>query len=685
MKIHILAISAMAFAMASCSQDSLFPDNGNGQSGKGTHLTLVGNASQQSRISIGEKTGDTYPVLWSEGDALGIFSKTAGADIMNVQSTVTKESVGKNTGTFASDDVKLAATGATDLLIYYPYSVYADILDDGNKITSSISDDQKQSKPGDSEHIGKYSFAYAKSTVDSPDGLAKFSLKHAMAYVKFVINSQEFSTYKLTSVALCDKDGKTPLSGSFTVDLDSGELTYGSDTKEYAMVTLENPELLSSTQEVYLTAFPADLSGKDVYVAVTMENDAQTVTIPVKVEGKQLSANAVNIITISDLKLSDNSCEWYEPVETRLLVGGWAYGEANCLVISLSSKNDLHKTMEVKARGNFVKVQEPKYTNVVVSSDLNVNYEMVAVNDSYSKSAMTPINSDYTIKVTSHFVKSYNGGCGQIAIYGEDKKTMLWTFIIWMTPKPTEHTYASGYVVLDRNLGSYYAGDKDDWKNGGVYFQWGRTTFMTWTNNGVTREPTAATSIDYSIENPRKMLYSNSVTNSNGDWYLGAWTGARSDRKDDLWGNPNESGSYLNTSDGHKSIYDPCPKGYRVVSPAVLNEVEKNAELETRSKTAVLKYCYDGTNYAYWPLAGSWWGTNGYKSGTSTGGNQDNTGLKTTGAACYWSNSPSSGYGDSNDQGATCLYYKVKDKSYTHSVGRAYAHSIRCMKDTENR
>lgn len=191
--------------------------------------------------------------------------------------------------------------------------------------------------------------------------------------------------------------------------------------------------------------------------------------------------------------------------------------------------------------------------------------------------------------------------------------------------------------------------------------------------------PTQATNVRFSIENPRALLYTNEVENTKSDWYLGAWTGARTDRKDDFWGNPNESSTYLNPSDGHKSIYDPCPKGYRVVSPRVLDEIEQKGEFVKQSATAVFKYCYDGTNYAYWPLAGCKWGSNG-------GNNGNNTGLDASkGAACYWSNSSASSYGNDKDQGATSLYYKVSDKTWTHSSGRSHAFSVRCMKDTENR
>ena len=681
MKNILFLIGAMALIMASCTQDEIVSsDNGKEPSNSGSCLTLVGLSSPQTRVSIGDKAGDVYPVIWSEGDALGVFSRTAGTDINNVQSLLSDESIGQNSGTFTSDDVKMAETGATELLIYYPYRANTALAETGNKITASLSVEQEQSRPGDSHHIGKYGFAYAKATVSSPEMLAKFTLKHAMAYVKFSIASQELSTYKLKSVSLYDKDAKTPLSGTFTADLDTDELTFGAEAEPYATVSLATPELLASTQDVYLTTYPADLTDKPVYIVVTLENDRQTVTIPIRKEGKELKANAVNTIVINNLKLSDNSCEWYEPVETRLLAGGWAYGESNCIMTPIST-GGVDNTISVKARGKFMEVEEPKYAMTILNCDLGNTNKMVRVNGATTD--LTPVNSDYTITVTGvQTTTALPGGCGQVAIYGDDGKTVLWSFIVWMTPAPAEHAYGNtGYIVQDRNLGTYMTGEGDNWKANGAYFQWGRPTPVGWSAAAGTTMATAATNVRFSIENPRALLYYQDVKDTHSDWYLGAWTGARTDRKDDFWGNPNEGSTYLNPSDGHKSIYDPCPKGYRVVSPRVLEEIEKKAEFVKLEAIAVLRYCYNGTDYDYWPLAGCKWGSNGGNSG-------DNTGLKTNAngtAACYWSNSPASSYANDKDHGGTCLYYKAVSGTWTYSTGRASAFSVRCMKDTENR
>ena len=675
MKNRLFAIGAMILMMTSCTQDELISsDKGKEPATAGSCLTLVGLSSPQTRVSIGDKTGDVYPVLWSEGDALGVFSRTAGTDINNVQSLLSDESIGQNSGVFTSDDVKMAEEGATELLIYYPYRASAELAENDNKITSTLSVEQEQSRPGDSHHIGKYGFAFAKATVSGPDMLAKFTLNHAMADVKFSISSQELSTYKLKSVSLYDKETKTPLSGVFTADLDTDELTYGTDVKPYATVSLTTPELLASAQDIYLTTYPADLSGKEVYIVITLENEQQTVTIPILKEGKQLKANAVNTIAVNNLKLSDNSCKWYEPVETRLLAGGWAYGESNCLLTNISTSG-VSNTMSVKARGNFMEVEEPKYAKTIFNCDLNNDHKMVYVNGSATD--FSPIANDYTITVNAYKVSGgYDGGCGQVAIYGNDQSTILWSFIVWMTPTPAEHIYGNtGYIVQDRNLGTYMTGEGDNWKANGVYFQWGRPTPFGWGAKGYYSMPTEATSVRFSIENPRYLLYTATVDNTKSDWYLGAWTGARTDRKDDFWGNPNESNTYNNPSDGHKSIYDPCPKGYRVVSPGVLTEVEKSGEYVKLSSIGVIRYCYDGTNYSYWPLAGARWGSNP----------SDRTSNNSTTAACYWSNSPATSYGNDKDQGGSTIYYKAADKTWTHTAGRSHAFSVRCMKDTENR
>ena len=102
-----------------------------------------------------------------------------------------------------------------------------------------------------------------------------------------------------------------------------------------------------------------------------------------------------------------------------------------------------------------MEVEDPKYAKTILGCDLNVNHKMIAVNGSTTD--IIPVGSDYNITINTYKVSGgYDGGCGQVAIYGEDQTTVIWSFIIWMTPTPAEHPYGNtGYVVLDRNLGTY--------------------------------------------------------------------------------------------------------------------------------------------------------------------------------------------------------------------------------------
>lgn len=670
MKKTIFACSLLLLAAAGCSKDETAAPN---QDGKPVaNFTLIGATSAETRTSIGDKQDNVYPVLWSDNDALGLFSTTEGADIENIRASIIPESAGNRTGVFVVQDEMTLAAGATEFLIYYPYNAKA-ALADGKSIPASVSAAQIQKQPNQSTHTGNYAFAYATATAADDTTPVNFMLKHATAYVKFTISSQELAAYKLTGAMLYDRETNTPLSGDFSVDLMTGAMTLGAKTLPYAEVTVAEPQVLSEKQELWLSCLPADLTGKQIYVVVTLTDDDQhTVTIPILRDGKELKANCVNAIEIADLKLSDNSCDWYEPVETRLLVDGWAYGESNCEMIEATTTGNTRR-ISVKARGRFTEVEEPRYAKTIFNCDLNNGHKMTYVNG--SPTDMGDVADDYTVEIGAHRVSGgYAGAMGQIAIYGEDGSTVLWSINVWMTPTPEEHTYKNG-VVMDRNLGAFNVAD--DWKSNGVYFQWGRPTFFGWGANGFESIATAATNIRFSIENPRKLLCTEGVANTKSDWYLGAWTNSRTDRKDDLWGNPNDSNSSTNPENGHKSIYDPCPKGWRVVSPAILAEVEGAAEPdESRKNAYALKYCYDGTNYAYWPCSGARWGSN-------LKGDRTTNNTKT--AALYWSNSPVNNYSNEKDNGGRCLYYKYSDKTYTYSAGRSHALSVRCMKDTENR
>lgn len=698
---YFLILVVIGLMIASCNMEFIDPVNDEVEVGDRDQLTLVGttdNAQSGTRVSIGDKTGSTYPMLWTEGDAIGLFSKTAGTEILNVPARLRSGDGGSNEGVFTSADLTLAQ-GPTELAIYYPYDEWGDnvTLDvDSEILEATLPTVQSQSIPGNSDHVGKYGFSYAKTTAPNSSSLVQFSLSHPLAYIKVKVSTTELANYKLQSVSIYDMDGHAPsLAGKFRVNITSHAFNRDAEAKDkYVTVQIKDPKPLSSDQEVYLTSFPADFTGKEVYVVVGLINDQQhTATIPVRITGKKLEANTLSVIEINDLKLSNNPFDWYEPLETRLLAGDWAYGTSNTVLLTVSSTG-AEAILDVKARGNFMRVQKPLKVGVTWGGEndtrmVEVNNIRMETNTNKGEETL-PLADIVNNQITVKAYDSGGGGLGMVSIYGEEDafgtRPIIWTFNVWGTiDVPQDHVYGStGYTVLDRNIGAGRV-EEGSWRTNGSYFQWGRTTGVPWAAGAFYSTPAFVQDMQDAIKMPRHMFYTAGVENTATDWWLGAWTGKRSDRKDDVWGNPNTAGTNPNSSDGHKSIYDPCPKGYRVVSPKVLKEVQTaGVGVEWRNPSGALvqrfiKYTYDGTNYAIWPFGGCRYGN----------GAQDRHGSNTLTGFAYWSNSPASNYENEGNQRASSVTIELNSdgtlKSQLEETARAHALSVRCMKDAENR
>ena len=313
------ALAAMVFV--SCVKE-LEPAAPN--AGSKTEFTLEGASSPLTKVSIGDPVNGICPVLWSADDKIGIFSLTEGAVMDNVPADLNPLSAGKNIGVFSDSGEFTLASGKNDLFIYFPYDAEVPHFDAaGNKaINICLPQSQYQTKPNDNTNLNRYAFGYAKSSIDASDPESKpsFTLTHATTYVKIKVSSSEFASYKLKSVVLCDKSATNPvaLGGAVSVDLATGAATV-TYPQPWVGVNIEEPQPLSSPQEVYLCVMPCDFTGKDTYVVVTMENDTQSVTIPVKVTGKKILANAINVIEVSNVKMADNTADWFDPVETRYI------------------------------------------------------------------------------------------------------------------------------------------------------------------------------------------------------------------------------------------------------------------------------------------------------------------------------------------------------------------------------
>ncbi len=183
-------------------------------------------------------------------------------------------------------------------------------------------------------------------------------------------------------------------------------------------------------------------------------------------------------------------------------------------------------------------------------------------------------------------------GNAVVAAYDADDN-ILWSWHLWVTGSDPESNAVatSAGVFMDRNLGAYHNSDgstdtDDIFKSYGLYYQWGRKDpfirpvdyrFSSNTDRTVysasntvkrfayvdSEKDAEAGSIEYAVANPMSFVLG--LKDSGYDWL---WTA----RDNSLW------------SDGEKSIYDPCPRGWRVpdgdaFSAFDIDEIEDEAQL----------------------------------------------------------------------------------------------------------
>lgn len=151
---------------------------------------------------------------------------------------------------------------------------------------------------------------------------------------------------------------------------------------------------------------------------------------------------------------------------------------------------------------------------------------------------------------------------GNAVIAAKDAEgNVLWSWHIWFTDQPQMHVYNNNAgTMMDRNLGATSATPGDVGALGLLY-QWGRkdpflgassisgSTFakstITWPSS-VSSDSSRGT-IEYATANPTTFIAYNK---NNKDWYY--------------TGDNTTDNTRWTTSDKAKSIYDPCPAGWRV-------------------------------------------------------------------------------------------------------------------------
>lgn len=136
---------------------------------------------------------------------------------------------------------------------------------------------------------------------------------------------------------------------------------------------------------------------------------------------------------------------------------------------------------------------------------------------------------------------------GSVVLVASDADGVVWSWTIWITDTPADITLNNGDVIMDRNLGATASDPSNVTASSnetyGLRYQWGRKDPCYQPTTSYEESSAEVGTVEYAIANPLKFITPSSNGGNDGDWL---WVADNT-----LWG-------------ADKTIYDPCPAGYKV-------------------------------------------------------------------------------------------------------------------------
>ncbi len=633
MKNNIILIAVLAVAtMLSCTE-ILAPEQPS-KDGQETSLMVLEAYMEQHNDTKTSLSGNS--VVWTTGDKISVFS---GTD--NYEFTLT-EIKGNGKGVFEG-----TAPAAATYYALYPYSSTASISESG-VISTSVPCNQKGVAGTFDKDVN---VSAAKFSGES------FQMKNLCGLVKLNIVGSN-----IKSVALFG-NGHEYLAGDVDITIESdGTPSYiVTNGTKYINLTPKTGETFTPGT-YYFTILPQTMTGgmSLVYTTATQSGTVAT-TVDAVVNRSQyltITANPELVLSLSNIiDLSDPT-------------GSGTPETANCYVAGLAGRR--YSLPATVMGNNYTFPEDNSYTTTLNGSSPEL-----------APTPLSPVSAKLLWQTGASLLKhivlqdgkiyfSLNGKVGGtltqgnalIAGLGTDKLPE-WSWHIWVTDVNldskvqtwTVHANAASYSayqnpqLMDRNLGAttdLLWGDCGTNEAHGLFYQWGRKDPFPGADNSSRGSTIHQRTYDeQDVELPEKAGTSSFPTDFK--WYnkSGALNDANvakypmrfcrvgsgtywNPTKFNLWGRPMYP--MEDNKIGNKTIYDPCPPGYRVMNPYAMTGLTQkwgggkfvdlkdgmgnflhsviNMDMTNDGNSLIrddggMKVKYDGANIAYLPNTGT--------------------------------------------------------------------------------
>ena len=548
----LLAIAATLSLAWSCEKPvDPTPDDKPNQEQPGN--TETPGATELSEITA-TLAGSTVKTAWAEGDAILVYAVVDGADI-SAKYILADAATGK----FVPSGKALPA-GA----VYFATYPYNEDLSFAMHCTYSFTMESEQA-------VDTPIFAYAEDgnlAFGSPVGAVKFSLTGKGGVAK---------------LELADADSKAILNGNATYNPKTTQFQIKNAAASKYMVTkvLAEKVELGDTPVDFVVEVPAG----------TLKN------------GGTLTLYDVNNMPFYSVEFPAQTIEKGQvaTVATEPVV-------PVAQTVDLNSAQGYANTYQIAAVGKykFAAVKGNDSAAVLDAASAEVTWETWCNNE-----AVTPGSLVKEVKVEEGFVvietgDPYHAGNALVSVK-DASGTIVWSWMLWFVEGTIGTINLDGYEIMDRNLGALTNDPTKPGLNYGLLWQWGRSTpILGLDGTGSLVQMTNAQNVviervklsdlqaegiladvdgfpvEYVIANPTNFFYS-----GNRQWAP----------------NPHDEAAQYLWNPSAKTIYDPCPAGYQVITPDVagvlFSGIKENVENDPVNKGFKL-------NEVYYPYTG-WW------------------------------------------------------------------------------
>lgn len=698
MKKHIYGLFLCVPVLASvfgCSQREDVP-----QTGTAKQITVIGTQDDftglKTRSMVGEVLDNGAIAMdWSVGDQIGVFGTgtTSNACFTSTNTYPIRETGFKGT----------CAIGEKPEYAYYPYNANA-----SDKTAVPVSIPSVQNYSGVAS-VAQYDFKAANSFADLGDGKYQFNMKQLASLLRLEINLNDIAALlaekavdaaseSLKSITL---SSDVRMTGDFTCDLTklegSNALNFSGDAGQTLGLTINfiGKPALSGTVVAYAVVAPGAQKGKTLTCTMIV-NDFLSVKLSAQMlcdfEGGKYYTLPLNasVFVNNGAAVEDKTPADAEPVAGQ---------PSNCYMINAAKTYSFDAT--VIGNGDAGIIDGAGFHATSASIDPKSAKLMWEDSEGF-------ISGVSLVKGKVLFTAEKNVGNAMIAVF-DGAGTVLWSWHIWgvgdTMPEDEEvssqatisenSTLKVKYTVMDRTLGAlsktsyfttlYQWGRKDPIPNSTVYYVDGQAAEIETTYPVHKPGSAADATILTSIQHPECII--DDYKGQAGDWLASDKT----NKYNLLWGDANTTYVFNKSKPAAgkgwtkgKTIYDPCPSGYRVSSKFAWTGFCGSSSGDTKNIDYINFVKYENGYYfkkissdgvgIYFPMTGS----RGCETGSLWVGRDASAYNSLNHDASYWASAPSQNLG----RGARL---SISPYDASPSTTQSSANSINTVDESGNR